>query len=155
MSERLGFVDNAEYSAEETPPSWNYSPVDVNKKKGKPWTKPKRRKKDLKDPVGPGKYADGVEKAWALTRPVSPATVFSKSKSSSPMDLKAKGGKDVPPVGSYKNLEKTYQNLNFKKDRTPLILPYKSKGFFDDDVKRAKMTPGPGSYNVGPPGKNR
>jgi hypothetical protein len=154
LSERVGFVDQAEYSAGETPASWNYSPIDNFKKKGMAWAKPKaqKRKKEL---LGPGKYADGVEKALTLTRPVSPATVFSRSYTSSPLEANAKISKAVPPVGSYKNLEKTYQKLNFKNDRSPIILPYKSKGAFDDCVKRSKQTPGPGSYNIGPPSKTR
>ena len=58
----------------------------------------------------------------------------------------------MPGVGTYKDVERAYKNYAvIKKDRTPVILPYKSKGFTDDLVKRSKETPGPGAYYIGPP----
>jgi len=107
-------------------------------------------KNKKKDEVGPGKYAEGIEKAQVLTRPVSPIHAFSKSNNASPLVKRLKQSKAVQPAGSYKNLARVYQKLNYKRERTPIIFPYKYKGFADDEIKRAKLTPGPGAYNIGP-----
>ena len=75
---------------------------------------------------------------------------FSKSKDSN--SFHSKQNSFVPGVGTYKDVERAYKNYAvIKKDRTPVILPYKSKGFTDDLVKRSKETPGPGAYYIGPP----
>lgn len=141
--------------SELSPCSWNYDPKQARPKSaGKGWKKPKTVKNVQKDAVGPGKYAEGIEKAQALTRPLSPIHSFSRSNNSSPIDHKVKMSKAVPPVGSYKNLAKVYQKLHYKQQGTPIILPYKHKGFADDDIKRAKLTPGPGAYQIGPQIKN-
>jgi hypothetical protein len=63
--------------------------------------------------------------------------------------------KDFPAVGCYKNLDNAYiHHVVIKKERSPVIFPYKNKGFADDEIKRAKATPGPGAYHIGPPVKN-
>lgn len=155
LSERTGFVDQAQYMSGLSPCSWDYDPKEVRPRSaGRGWKKPKDAKVGKKDGVGPGKYAEGVEKAQALTKPLTPGHTFSRSTNSSPVDRQVKMSKAVPPVGSYKNLAKVYQKLHYKQERTTIILPYKHKGFADDDIKRAKLTPGPGAYHIGPRLKN-
>lgn len=151
LSERTGFVEEAQYLSESSPSSWSYKPKEVRPKSaGMSWIKPKKVKNKKKDEVGPGKYADGIERAQVLTRQISPIHTFSKSKNASPNEKRIKQSKEGPPVGSYKNLARVYQKINFKRERTPIIFPYKYKGFADDEIKRAKLTPGPGAYNIRP-----
>ena len=81
---------------------------------------------------------------------------FSKSRTPSPLYQQGELNKLLPGVGSYQNLEKAYtKHQIIKRERTTVILPYKSKGFADDAIKRAKEVPGPGSYNIGPPVNRR
>jgi hypothetical protein len=149
--EKINFLSNAEWYSQETPCSWKYSPspIKTNYKKG--WPKPATAKPIKKDEIGPGKYADGIAKGSRRTMSASISHSFSKSSGSNSIHKRAKDTSFVPGVGTYQNVESAYSKYMIKKSRTPVIFPYKSKGFTDDLVRRSKETPGPGSYNIGPP----
>lgn len=154
IAERLSFLTTSECYAEETPCSWDYTPKEVLPKKWKKgWVKAVE-KPIKKSNNGPGKYTDGIEKAYKniLNSPIIHS--FSRSNSPSPISKHAEITKFVPGVGSYTNLERAYtRHQVIKKERTTLILPYKIKGFADDLIKHAKEVPGPGAYEIGPPSK--
>jgi hypothetical protein len=145
-----------EWYSEETPSCWKYSPAPIKNKDSKGWRKPGSAKPVQKDEVGPGKYTDGLDNAYKKTIKSSESHAFSKSKGKNDsIYQRAKITGFVPGVGAYKELDTAYNNLVFKKPRTAVILPYKSKGFTDDIVKRSKETPGPGAYYIGPPIKKK
>lgn len=152
--DRTSFLSDNEFLALETPCSWNYTPRPITTQNSKPWRKPKSPRPSKKDSLGPGKYTDGVEHGYKLMMKSSVSHSFSKSNTPSPLHCKIEETKYFPGVGSYQNLDKAYACLNsYKRVRTAVILPYKNKGFADDDIKRSKETPGPGAYNIGPPKK--
>jgi hypothetical protein len=104
--------------------------------------------------MGPGKYEDGVKKGLKLVMNNSISHAFSRSNSPSVIMKRAEDTKNVPAVGSYKNLDCVYKSERiYRNDRSVIILPYKHKGFAYDEIQRSKDTPGPGAYNIGPPAR--
>lgn len=145
-------MSSVEWYSGETPCSWKYSPSPIKNKSNKGWTKPSTAKPVKKEDIGPGKYTDGLVKAYRRTMSVSESHAFSKSKAVNAVHMRAKQLSYVPGVGAYKDVDKAFTNFAvIKKERTTVIFPYKAKGFTDDIVKRSKETPGPGSYYIGPP----
>ena len=105
-------------------------------------------KREKKEEVGPGKYSEGIEKALSKTLNSSPKYSFPKSKTA-----KNTGRLLTPGVGTYKDSDLGFFKNMVKKNRATVIFPYKIKGFTETVVKNAKLTPGPGAYNIGPPVK--
>jgi len=151
--ERLSYLSSVEFYSGETPCSWKYSPAPAKGMNKKGWSRPVTAKKTPKEAVGPGKYTDGLDKAYKKTHSSSVSHSFSKSKEKSgSIYEKVNQTKFVPGVGAYKDVEKAFSGYHVvKRSRATVILPYKAKGFTDDIVKRSKETPGPGAYYVGPP----
>ena len=113
--------------------------------------KPKAEPKPVKEEIGPGKYAEGVNKALLKTMECRPKYSFPKSKTPSSMNSKNLTKNMTPGVGAYKESDKAYFKHLTKKTRTAIILPYKLKTYTDMIVKQAAQTPGPGAYNIIPP----
>lgn len=146
-----------EWYANETPCSWKYSPSPVKARDKKGWAKPATAKVSNKDDVGPGKYADGLDKAYKKTHSTSVSHSFTKCRDTTgSIYSKVDQTKFVPGVGAYKDVEKAFSGYHvLKRPRAAIIFPYKAKGFTDDLVKRSRETPGPGAYYVGPPQKKK
>ena len=143
-------MSSVQWYAEETPSCWTYSTSPAKSPEKKGWTKPKSAKSLVKEDIGPGKYTDGLSKAYIRTMSASVSHAFPKCKGSNSIHQQARLTKNVPGVGAYKDLEKGYHMVQ-KKVRATVILPYRSKGFADDIIRRSKEIPGPGAYYVGPP----
>lgn len=155
--EKLSYLSSVEWYSGETPCSWKYTPSPVKGPSKKGWSKPVPSKKVPKEAIGPGKYQDGLDKAYKKTHSASVCHSFSKCKDTSgSIYEKVNQTKFVPGVGAYKDVEKAFSGYHVvKRPRATVILPYKAKGFTDDIVKRSKETPGPGAYYVGPPIKSK
>ncbi len=145
-SERLNFLTNAESYAEETPSSCQYQVREFKKIQSVKWIKPTKTKKITKDQVGPGKYAEGVQKGYNLTVLNPPRYSFAKSRTEKNIVNKS----FTPGVGSYQGVEKAFFNSMVKKVRAAMILPYKLKGFAETVIHNNKDVPGPGTYNILP-----
>jgi hypothetical protein len=146
-----------EWYANETPCSWKYTPSPAKGRDKKGWAKPASAKKSVKDNIGPGMYADGLDNAYKKTHSSSVSHSFTKGKDTTgSIYSKVDQTKFVPGVGTYQDAEKAFKEYHVvKRPRAAVILPYKAKGFTDDIVKRSKETPGPGAYYVGPPIKKK
>jgi hypothetical protein len=142
-------LDTVESYAEETPSCWKYASIEDRKVKSLRWINPKPIKKNEKQEVGPGKYAEGVAKAMAKTMTSGPKYSFPKSKSRK--NASTKGIQEFTPgVGSYKNADTAFFKHLKQKTRAAVILPYKLQSFTDSVVKRASQVPGPGAYSLVP-----
>lgn len=113
----------------------------------------KLRKKIDKEKLGPGVYYNGAESALKKNSPnMNKNFVIPKSNSPNAVSLRAHLTRLIPPVGFYKNIDLAYtKNIIFKKNRSPVITPYKIKSQLDELQKISATIPGPGSYNIGPP----
>jgi hypothetical protein len=148
------YLTTVEFYSSETPSSWNYTPKPMKNKYKKGWSRPSTPEIPKKKEIGPGTYADGVSKSYKLITKSTVSHSFSRSNSPSPLYQRAYDTKEIPGVGFYQDVEKVYTNNRIlKKNRTPVILPYKHKGFLDIEIQKAKGVPGVGAYHIGPPKK--
>jgi hypothetical protein len=145
-SERLTFLTNAESYAEEIPSACEYKVREIKKIQSVKWIKPAKEKKIGKDVVGPGKYAEGMQKGYNLTVINPPRYSFAKSRTEKNIVNKS----FTPGVGSYQGAEKAFFNSMVKKVRAAMILPYKLKGLAESAIFSKKDVPGPGAYNIVP-----
>lgn len=111
--------------------------------------KPKTQK-TCKPTAGPGDY-EGVQKAYSRVLKNSPNYSFSRSKTPSMYQIKAQNSKAIPGVGAYKGSDNAYMKFSLRKERTPLIMPYKIRRFTETIIENSKKMPGPGSYDIIPP----
>lgn len=142
--ERLNFLTTAEYYAEETPASSDYSFPNMKKVKSVRWIKPKPKPKPIRSEVGPGKYSEGVAKGINKTMAAVPKYSFPKSQTYKNLPNKT----FTPGVGSYKDPNKAFFSNMVKKVKAAIILPYKLKSFTEVAMKNSKNVPGPGAYNI-------
>lgn len=80
----------------------------------------------------------------------SPNYTFSRSKTPSLYEIRALQSKAIPGVGAYKESDNAYMKFSLKKQRTPIIMPYKIRRFTETVIANSKNSPGPGSYNIIP-----
>lgn len=137
-------MNSVEFGAEETPSSWKYFPQRPDKRIHSVWPKPKESKRSRAS-IGPGDY-EGAANAARKVLKNSPNYTFSRSKTPSIYHLKALKNKSIPGVGSYKEPEVAYSKFMLKKERTPIIMPYKIKRFTEMVIENSKKIPGPGAY---------
>jgi hypothetical protein len=149
----MGFMNSVESNAEETPSSWKYFPKKPDKRLGSIWPKPKESKSE-KPTAGPGDY-EGVNKAMGRVLKNSPNYSFSRSKTPSVYHVKALRAKAIPGVGAYKNSDTAFNKFSLRRDRTPIIMPYKIKRFTELVIENSKKVPGPGAYENVLPMKNK
>lgn len=100
--------------------------------------------------MGPGDY-EGVEKAINRISNNSPNYTFSRSKTPSLYGIKALKNNSVPGVGFYKESDSAYMKFSLRKEKTPIIMPYKIRRFTETVIENSKNSPGPGSYDIIPP----
>ncbi|CAG9322604.1 unnamed protein product [Blepharisma stoltei] len=152
--EKMNFISTTIYRAQQSPDPGKYnlnhslveykSPIPKMVK-----TQPKKPKD--KDKLGPGVYHDGVEKALKKQEG-NQSFIIPKSKTPNAVNLRAHLTRFIPPVGNYKDIDLAYtKNHIFKRDRTAVINPYKTKSLLDEVQKNASWVPGPGSYDIVPP----
>ena len=139
-----------EYNADETPHSWKYTPSRPEKKGLKGWAKP-RIEKIEKSEVGPGKYSEGIQKAFQRILKNSPNFSFSRSKTPSMYEVQASRKKNIPGIGTYKNSDSGFLKYRVTRSRAAVIYPYKVTTFTDSVIKKSRETPGPGAYEIIPP----
>ena len=101
-------MTSVEYKAEETPSSWKYSPTRPDKKIVNHWKKP-ASKIEKKNELGPGKYEEGIKKAYKNIMKNSPNYSFTRSKTPSVYHVKAAKSQYIPGVGAYKGSDTAFK----------------------------------------------
>ena len=108
-------------------------------------------KKPIKITPSPKKRPTPLNPIYDQTMQRSRSCVISKAKRESLATEQALKKSNFPAPNAYGDTNKTFKLAMETKPRLASIYPYKFQRFTEGVMKRAANSPGPGSYEVGPP----